>query len=170
MTLLRHFLAQALAASCCAGLASAEGRPEAAASGATLGWETEIHRAAAAEDNGWATRLRSGQSLETSSLGRGIDAAPHALGGLASYYWQGEITASGEPFDKRGMTAAHRTLPFGTNVRVTNLANGRSAVVRINDRGPFKAGRVIDVSEGAADLLGMRQSGVTKVKIDILDR
>lgn len=67
------------------------------------------------------------------------------------------------------MTAAHRTLPFGTNVRVDNLANGRSVVVRINDRGPFVGGRVIDVNKAAAQILGLISSGVARVKLTVLD-
>ena len=88
--------------------------------------------------------------------------------GIASYYWQGSQTASGEKFDKRELTAAHRTLPFGTRVRVTNLATGRSVTVRINDRGPFVAGRVIDVSQAAAEELGMVGRGVAKVKLSVV--
>jgi rare lipoprotein A len=88
--------------------------------------------------------------------------------GLASYYWQGQRTASGERFNKRELTAAHRTLPFGTRVQVTNLATGRSVTVRVNDRGPFIAGRVIDVSQAAAEELGMVDRGVTKVKLSVV--
>lgn len=86
--------------------------------------------------------------------------------GKASYYQLGGRTASGGRVGH--MTAAHRSLPFGTHVRVTNLSNGRSAVVTINDRGPFVRGRVIDVSAGAADVLGMRHSGVARVRVDTL--
>ena len=78
----------------------------------------------------------------------------HALKGLASYYGHGAKTASGEPFDKTAMTAAHPTLPFHSLVKVTDRANGNSVVVRINDRGPFVPGRVIDLSEGAAEIIG----------------
>jgi len=88
--------------------------------------------------------------------------------GIASYYWQGQRTANGERFEKRELTAAHRTLPFGTRVRVTNLATGRSVMVRINDRGPFVAGRVIDVSQAAAEELGMVGRGVAKVKLSVV--
>jgi rare lipoprotein A len=88
--------------------------------------------------------------------------------GLASYYKSGKITANGEPFYPNGLTAAHRTLPFGTKVRVKNLRTGRSVIVRINDRGPFIGRRVIDVSLGAAKRLGMLHSGIAKVKVDIL--
>jgi rare lipoprotein A len=90
--------------------------------------------------------------------------------GLASYYWQGQRTATGEWFNPNGMTAAHRTLPFGTKVRVTHLGSGRSVVVRINDRGPYIAGRIIDLSKGAAGLLGMHQQGVARVKVTVLSR
>jgi rare lipoprotein A len=91
--------------------------------------------------------------------------------GVASYYahqHDGRRTASGERFDMSAMTAAHRTLAFGTRVRVTNLDNGRSVVVRINDRGPFRKARVIDVSYGAAQELRMITAGTAQVKIDIL--
>jgi rare lipoprotein A len=88
--------------------------------------------------------------------------------GVASFYRHDTHTASGEPFDHRQLTAAHRTLPFGTHVRVTNLATGRSVTVRINDRGPFIAGRIVDLSYAAADQIGMVGRGVTKVKLDVL--
>ncbi|MET3352678.1 septal ring lytic transglycosylase RlpA family protein [Xanthobacter autotrophicus] len=89
--------------------------------------------------------------------------------GIASYYWQGRSTASGERFNPSAMTAAHRSLPFGTKVRVTNLRNGRTVVVRINDRGPFIRGRVIDVSRAAASELGFTGSGVTRVALAVMD-
>jgi len=90
--------------------------------------------------------------------------------GSASYYaakFDGRRAASGERFDNGAMTAAHRTLPFGTLVRVTNLANGRSVVVRINDRGPFTRGRMIDVSRAAADELGLvaRDHGMVELAV-----
>jgi rare lipoprotein A len=90
--------------------------------------------------------------------------------GMASYYSYegGNRTATGERFNPQGFTAAHRSLPFGTLVRVTNTGNGRSVVVRINDRGPFIRGRVIDLSLGAARELGMISSGVAAVKLEIL--
>ncbi|MGO8737427.1 septal ring lytic transglycosylase RlpA family protein [Rhodoblastus sp.] len=86
--------------------------------------------------------------------------------GRASYYSGRGHTASGGHVGS--MTAAHRSLPFGTKVRVTNLSNGRSAVVTINDRGPFVRGRIIDVSTGAAGVLGMRHSGVARVRVSTL--
>ncbi len=86
--------------------------------------------------------------------------------GAASYYSGRGHTASGGHVG--ALTAAHRSLPFGTKVRVTNLNNGRSATVTINDRGPFVRGRIIDVSSGAANVLGMRQSGVARVRVSTL--
>lgn len=92
----------------------------------------------------------------------------HALYGLASFYTEGSHTASGERLDGHKLTAAHPTLPFGTRVRVTNMANGRCVTVRINDRGPFVSGRVMDVSYSAAETLGMTQQGVAKVKLEVV--
>ncbi|WP_226390743.1 septal ring lytic transglycosylase RlpA family protein [Penaeicola halotolerans] len=88
--------------------------------------------------------------------------------GQASFYadkYQGRKTASGEKFRQGKMTAAHRTLPFGTKVKVTNLSNGKSIKVRINDRGPFVAGRIIDLSRKGARKLDIIQQGVAPVKI-----
>ncbi len=93
---------------------------------------------------------------------------PHASYGLASFYAEGPRTASGERFDRHKLTAAHRTLPFGTRVRVTNVATGRSVTVRINDRGPFVPGRVVDVSYSAAESLGITGRGVAKVKLEVV--
>jgi rare lipoprotein A (peptidoglycan hydrolase) len=92
----------------------------------------------------------------------------HELDGLASYYWQDQMTASGERFNKNAMTAAHRTLPLGTRVRVTHLASGRAVTVRINDRGPFKPGRVIDLSEAAAKELQMTAAGLAMVRVEVV--
>jgi rare lipoprotein A len=88
--------------------------------------------------------------------------------GLASFYGSGLQTANGEKFNPRALTAAHRTLPFGTKVRVTNVRSGRSVTVRINDRGPFIPGRVIDVSPAAAEELGIVGRGIAKVKLDVV--
>lgn len=85
--------------------------------------------------------------------------------GKASWYKLGGKTASGESADPSGLTAAHRTLPFGTIVEVTNLSNGKSVRVRINDRGPFAKGRVIDVTLAAARELGFVNKGVTRVEV-----
>jgi rare lipoprotein A len=91
--------------------------------------------------------------------------------GIASYYGQkfhGRKTASGERFNNNAMTAAHRSAPFGSQIRVTNLANGRSVVVRVNDRGPWVRGRIVDVSGVAARQLGMTGRGLTRVRVSSL--
>lgn len=91
--------------------------------------------------------------------------------GVASYYgaWhRGRITASGVPFDDRKLTAAHRTLPLGTHVQVTNLRNGRSVIVKINDRGPYVRHRLIDLSAAAARVLGFRHRGLAPVKVRVV--
>jgi rare lipoprotein A len=88
--------------------------------------------------------------------------------GIASFYRHHTRTASGETFDERELTAAHRSLPFGTRVRVTHLATGRSVTVRINDRGPYVPGRIVDLSYSAAEALGVVGRGVTKVKLDVV--
>ena len=93
--------------------------------------------------------------------------------GIASWYgseFHGRLTADGELFDRNAITGAHPTLPLPTNVRVTNLENGKSIVVRVNDRGPFVNGRIIDLSERAADLLGYRAKGTARVRVIYLDR
>lgn len=91
--------------------------------------------------------------------------------GIASWYggkFHGRTTANGETYDKHGMTAAHRTLPFDTIVKVTNLANGKSVRLRINDRGPFVKGRIIDVSRRAAEELDFRIKGITRVRLEVV--
>lgn len=91
--------------------------------------------------------------------------------GKASWYgpkFQGKITASGDTFNQRAFTAAHPTLPFGSKVKVTNLANGKSVEVEINDRGPLVAHRIIDVSRAAAEILEMKKSGTTTVRLELL--
>ena len=102
----------------------------------------------------------------------GVQDAAAGIGttGMASFYWQGHTTASGAHFNPEGMTAAHRSLPFGTRVRVTHLGNGRTVEVRINDRGPFVGGRIIDLSRGAAGVLGMHGQGVARVQVNVLGR
>ncbi len=96
--------------------------------------------------------------------------APGAVG-LASYYhdkFQGRRTASGEPFDQNALTAAHRTYPFGTQLRVHNLENGKTVDVRINDRGPHISGRIIDLTHRAAQAIGVLQQGVVTVRLSVL--
>lgn len=95
------------------------------------------------------------------------------ISGAASWYgskFHGQPTASGEPFDMNRLTAAHRTLPFGTRIRVINEANGKAVVVRVNDRGPFAGKRVIDLSRKAAQAIGIVKRGVARVKIEVLER
>ena len=109
------------------------------------------------------------------SSGRASDVAARPVAmtngaqvGVASWYggkFHGRTTASGEPY---AMTAAHPRLPFGTKVRVTNLQNGRSIVLRINDRGPFAKRRIIDVSRHAAEHLGFRDTGLAKVRVEVI--
>ena len=89
-------------------------------------------------------------------------------GGVASFYSEDSQTASGEKFDPHELTAAHPTLPFGTKLRVTNTSTGKSVTVRVNDRGPYVPGRVVDVSYSAAQALGMVRSGTANVKLDVV--
>ena len=110
----------------------------------------------------WRSR-RSTRSSRSSWSGR-------SLRGIASYYWQPQRVASGGWFNPNALTAAHKSLPFGTRVRVTHLGNGRSVVVRINDRGPYIRGRIIDLSKRAAGVIGMRKSGIARVRVDVLGR
>lgn len=110
---------------------------------------------------------------ENASTPAGLPEQATSLGrGSASYYaskFHGRRTASGEAFDNSAMTAAHRTLPFGSLVRVTNPATGRSVIVRINDRGPFSRGRLIDVSRAAAEELGMIARGHAMVELELIE-
>ena len=107
---------------------------------------------------------------------RPVGDAPQARGarsevGLASWYGElhhGQPTASGEIFDMTRLTAAHRTLPLGTHLRVVNLDNGRAVRVRVNDRGPYVEGRIIDLSREAARALGMEHSGLATVKLEVI--
>jgi rare lipoprotein A len=109
--------------------------------------------------------LEQQPALDTGSAPDGADADQT---GVASWYgdhWRGRTTASGKPFDERKLTAAHRTLPLNTRVRVTNLKTGRSVEVTITDRGPYADGRLIDLSKAAAKKLGMVKEGLVPVRI-----
>ena len=129
----------------------------------------------------FATREDSGGSRgnKTSETGKGEESRAPASGrvlltleGVASYYaedFNGKLTSNGETYDMNGLTAAHRTFPFGTKVRVTNLENGKSVIVRINDRGPFKEGRIIDLSRGAAERVDLIPTGTARVKLEVLE-
>ncbi|TYO62855.1 septal ring lytic transglycosylase RlpA family protein [Bradyrhizobium hipponense] len=97
----------------------------------------------------------------------GASAAQTAGHGVASFYSDTE-TASGEKFDKHELTAAHPTLPFGTRLRVTDVSSGRSVTVKVNDRGPYVRGRVVDVSPSAAEALGMVDRGIVNVRLDVV--
>jgi rare lipoprotein A len=138
--------------------------------------EAETANGVEARDPLWAVHLsktaeaafRTASVASSSSKKKPEAARRPRLTGLASYYGSGEVTATGEKFDPKGMTAAHRTLPFGTRVRVTRVDTGNSVVVRINDRGPFKPGRIIDLSEGAAEDLDMTRVGLAEVRLDVL--
>jgi rare lipoprotein A len=127
-----------------------------------------------------AARNPRGRSRARSLLALGVLALTIPFGaaranvqeGTVSWYgaqFQHQQTANGERFDMAALTMAHPTLPFGTRVRVTNLGNGRSVVVRVNDRGPFIGHRIADVSRGAAALLGMLNRGVARVRMEALD-
>lgn len=120
--------------------------------------DVAIPRADTGEASEQNTELRSERRRDPSFLGEG----------LASYYGPGlagNLTANGERFDPHKLTAAHRKLPFGTCVRVKNLANGLEVHVRINDRGPYAGKRIIDLSKAAALKLGMEDRGVTRVRL-----
>ena len=116
-----------------------------------------------------------GDAVDLDTFEPPIEPEPQAtsLGtGIASYYgkrFHGRRTANGERFDMYAMTAAHKTLPFGSMVRVTNPRNGLSVVVRINDRGPFTPGRTIDLSRGAAEKIGLIRRGHGRVELELLE-
>jgi rare lipoprotein A len=122
---------------------------------------------ASLEDN--RTRVAAKQRKQTPFATDGNAAkAQFAPYGVASFYSDEQQTANGENFNPSALTAAHPTLPFGTRLRVTNLATGRSVTVRVNDRGPFVPGRIVDVSYSAAETLGIVERGVAKVKLDVV--
>jgi rare lipoprotein A len=115
---------------------------------------------------GGACAQRKGPSASPASIER-----RHVETGQASWYGkahQGKLTASGERFDMHALTAAHRTLPFGTIVRVKHLKSGKSVNVRINDRGPFRSGRIIDLSYEAARRLGIASRGTARVELTVI--
>lgn len=112
----------------------------------------------------YTKKPRATSSSQKAAPVRGI------MTGQASYYWQRQRVASGGWFNPNAMTAAHKTLPFGTRVRVTNNRNGRSVIVKINDRGPYVKGRIIDLSKAAAGAIGMQGAGVAPVTIEVLGK
>lgn len=115
-------------------------------------------------------RRRSRRGTRVASLGSDYAGGGGGSHGIASYYWQPQRVASGGWFNPNAMTAAHKTLPFGTRVRVTHLGNGRSVTVTINDRGPYIAGRIIDLSKAAAGVIGMQGQGIARIRMDVLGR
>ena len=117
-------------------------------------------------DSKKVARKKTKKTYETVSA----STSSRVMTGKASYYWQGQRVASGGRFNPNAMTAAHKTLPFGTQVRVTNRHNGRSVVVKINDRGPFVKGRIIDLSRAAAHEIGMQKAGVVPVSVEVLGK
>lgn len=116
----------------------------------------------------FGTRIAASTLIAVSILTFHGEAA--AQTGRASWYSLTSMTANGERCNPNAMTAAHRSLPFGTKVKVENLKNGKSVVVRINDRGPFVGGRVIDLTKGAAGRLGFVSAGIAKVRLTVLGR
>ena len=118
-------------------------------------------RASRSATQGRRAASRTTTTRSTASYGGGSH-------GIASYYWQPQRVASGGYFNPNALTAAHRSLPFGTKVRVTNQRNGKSVVVTINDRGPFIKGRIIDLSKRAAGVIGMQGSGVAPVHVQVI--
>jgi rare lipoprotein A len=106
--------------------------------------------------------------LRTVRTARTPRSTPSRLEGYASFYGEGSHVATGARYNPEGLTAAHRTLPFGTKVRVRDLHSGRSVVVTINDRGPFVRGRVLDLSVGAARALGMQNRGVSRIQAEVM--
>lgn len=146
---------------------SAYNRAEKAERPARAERPTRTARATTNDDETSAPRGRRA----TRSSNNDNDGGGSSIGsGMASYYWQPQRVASGGWFNPNAMTAAHKTLPFGTRVRVVNANNGQSVDVTINDRGPYIAGRVIDLSSAAAGAINMKGSGVVPVRMTVLGR
>jgi rare lipoprotein A len=119
----------------------------------------------AAPRQAWLPPIRKRHHPDVATTG----SLPHdGSVGVASFYTEGERTANGERLNPNALTAAHPTLPFGTRLRITSVASGRSVVVRVNDRGPFLKGRAVDVSYSAAKQLGIVDRGVAKVKMEVV--
>ena len=137
------------------------------------GQRTSNVKARSAKSKSYASRKGGSGKRFVATSRKSKSAARYSGGssrGMASYYWQPQAVASGGRFNPNALTAAHKTLPFGTRVRVTNLNNGRSVTVTINDRGPYIKGRVIDLSRRAAQVVGMTGSGVAPVSYTIVGR
>ncbi|MFI6514355.1 septal ring lytic transglycosylase RlpA family protein [Spirillospora sp. NPDC050679] len=185
-------VAVAVLAAGAAALLSSSGSPESARAAQTLPQPSEPRTAAPLADPPRATPSRASRGGHRSAKpARKPSAAPSAKPSKtqrpkpkkapkarvvssgscqASYYWEGQMTASGERFDPSELTAAHKTLPMGTKVRVTNKNNGKSVIVRINDRGPYVGGRCLDLSKAAMAEVGGTGSGVIPVSYQVLAR
>lgn len=144
---------------------------------ASASWECQGPAVACGggSDTSYAPSKKSTKSASKASKKQYVsyddgDTGGYTLTGKASYYWEPQALASGGRFNPNAMTAAHKTLPFGTKVRVTNQHNGKSVVVTINDRGPYIAGRIIDLSKAAAHSISMQGSGVVPVKVTVLGK
>ena len=119
----------------------------------------------------YGTSATSKKTLDPKSF-KTMKRVPKVITGISSYYgtdFHGKLTANGEVYDMYGLTAAHKTLPLNTIVRVTNLSNNKSLILRINDRGPYIKGRILDCSYGAAKKLGFIAQGTTKVRIELIE-
>jgi rare lipoprotein A len=159
-----QWFAVALAAASLAACAQSSVTRNSEFSGGSRQVSIERHRTASLQPS---RRVASGKTH--TPFGPRKNAGETPSQGLASFYSEGVRTASGEKFDANELTAAHPTLPFGTRLRVTNVATGRSVTVRVNDRGPYVPGRIVDVSYSAAGALGMVGKGVANVKLDVVE-
>lgn len=157
----------------CGGTHKATKKASYKKSGHKAAYKKAAYRKAAYKNDSYSKKASHKHANKAARVKRSVASTGSYGGGsngMASYYWQGQMTASGARFNPSGMTAAHRSLPFGTRVLVTNRNNGRSVTVTINDRGPFIKGRIIDLSSGAAGVIGMKGSGVAPVSISVLGR
>jgi rare lipoprotein A len=155
----------------CQGGEVACGTPSKASSKATYRKASRSHRSyRAAHTTTRKARYASRKSARHANrrTARRVYSGSHSMSGMASYYWQPQAVASGGRFNPNALTAAHKTLPFGTKVRVTHMGNGRSVTVTINDRGPYIRGRIIDLSRRAAGVIGMTGSGVARVQVAVV--
>lgn len=152
--------AQAADVSCFPGCYFSQPAAKAAPKGARSASASASRKASASSDSSSSSSRAYGGSVASSG----------GSSGVASFYWQPQRVASGGWFNPNAMTAAHKTLPFGTRVRVTHLGNGRSVDVTINDRGPYVGGRIIDLSKAAAGVIGMQGQGVAQVRMNVIGR
>ena len=170
-------LSQAAASAAAATVSVATGAAAATvsvATGAAVATVTAANNATTAATNAASAALHLASDAATSAVNAAVRAAGTLFqSGRISYYadkFHGRPTASGEPYDSDGLTMAHRTLPLGTQVLITNAANQRSVVVTVNDRGPFTGGRVADLSRAAAEKLGMIRAGLADATLHILPK